>query len=624
MWASALDSNKEFAAANTVTDAASPALAAVSAASPLNADASAASASTSDEEAEPGNKLHVGSNALNSIPTAPISAGSVGSLRQTIQSNLQATIQSTIQSTIRDDSRQTGFRIERRVLPGGSDLLTIFASVPARGPANSPLSFIAAGSGTVISSSTGSMGIAAEEVPLLSVLRDTQGDNDPSNDRLRSVWVLTSSKPTLWQRFTASVPFLYWRAGSLGKNPDAPPAPVLDLSATHRTVWTRLAGLGTQLAAFDPEGPLVRTVTRSYQNNARDYRQVRLLEGLGAVTQFDTARSEDLQLDRVPEVDDHLRQPELLEIQARLALAGQTLGGLVRSSSLPEAYIKQRTRTLEDRGHNWELLRQRAELNGLYFEPFGLNRTNTQALLWIAKKDIQQGRNFDGKLLGISNPYRNRKLKNWTGITKTIYEDGQPVELVPLALYGLDHPKVPLMLVDFQRTHAAKRREMVRHAAVDVVSGVLGISRWGNWPLLAGSWTYNFWQSRHGGTENRFARLRAYAQVRQWLTLDASLDPALRADLLHRLDGMSVNPMEDSVFRQAGFAQRQYAALLRTMEDPNGPAAKLRQNTIRAAEARAAKTPHPAALVSPLTIRPTGSVVRAPSLNANMEGNVAR
>ena len=83
------------------------------------------------------------------------------------------------------------------------------------------------------------------------------------------------------------------------------------------------------------------------------------------------------QLERLPEGKSLLSEQELLEIETRLTLAGKTLGGLVSAEKLPEAYLKQRARTEETRGHNWELLRQRAEANGLYFEPLGLTASRT-------------------------------------------------------------------------------------------------------------------------------------------------------------------------------------------------------------------------------------------------------
>ena len=86
---------------------------------------------------------------------------------------------------------------------------------------------------------------------------------------------------------------------------------------------------------------------------------------------------------------------------------------------------------------------------------------------------------------------------------------------------------------------------------------------------------WNFVRSRHGDPNNRAARLKAYSQVRRWLTLDGSIDPALRADLQRRLEILGVNPLEESVFEETEIAERQYNALLRYAADPNGLPARL-------------------------------------------------
>jgi hypothetical protein len=154
----------------------------------------------------------------------------------------------------------------------------------------------------------------------------------------------------------------------------------------------------------------------------------------------------------------------------------------------------------------------------------------------------------------------------------------QEVELIPLALYALDYPKVPLLLADFRAFRSAKHREMLRHAVTDTVSGVLGISRWGNWPYLAGSTAWNFVRTRHGDASNRDARLRAYSGVRQWLALDTTLDADLRIELQKRLEVMGINPLEESVFSESKIAQRQYAALLKYARNPNGLGAGLERD----------------------------------------------
>ena len=446
------------------------------------------------------------------------------------------------------DVRTPDFRVERHRVANGAELLTVFSSLPD-GDAADPV-----------------------EIPLVSVLRDTLGDNDPGNDRLRYIWVLTSARPTLLQHAAAFIPFFYWRP-DLGKNMDRKPAAILDLGNTRKVVWNALAQAVVQAAAIDSNGALIRASTRRYRANLSDQRQVNLMEGLAVIAQ----------LEEMPEAEVFFSEPELLETQARLALAGKTLGGLVTAERLPEAYFKNRAQTEEMRGHNWELLRQRAEANGLYFDPLGFARSRTHALLWVAREDLSPAASppskWDGRFLGIADPFSDSRLKSWTGYTETRYFDGSGQrELIPLALYSLEYPKVPLLLADFRDTRKPKHREMLRRATGDAVGGVLGISRWGNWPFLAGSAAWNFVRSRHGDANNRTARLRAYSQVRRWLTLDGSVDPALRAELQRRLEILGVNPLEDSVFHEAEIAERQYDALLRYAADPKGLPARLERD----------------------------------------------
>jgi len=88
----------------------------------------------------------------------------------------------------------------------------------------------------------------------------------------------------------------------------------------------------------------------------------------------------------------------------------------------------------------------------------------------------------------------------------------------------------------------------------------------------------NFIRERHGSANNRTARLKAYSEVREWLALDGSLDPGLRAELQKRLETMGVNPMEESVFAEARIAQHQYEALLKYAQDPQGLPARLERD----------------------------------------------
>jgi hypothetical protein len=53
-------------------------------------------------------------------------------------------------------------------------------------------------------------------VPLVTVLRDTLGDDNPENDRLRYVWMLTYTQPSMAKRIAAAIPFLYRRVETRG------------------------------------------------------------------------------------------------------------------------------------------------------------------------------------------------------------------------------------------------------------------------------------------------------------------------------------------------------------------------------------------------------------------------
>ena len=86
---------------------------------------------------------------------------------------------------------KSAFRLERTPVGGGAELLTIFGSLDGLPHENQ----------------------AAAEVPLVSLLRDTLGDENPENDRLRYLWMLTYTKPTFMQKLAGAVPFLYSRVG---------------------------------------------------------------------------------------------------------------------------------------------------------------------------------------------------------------------------------------------------------------------------------------------------------------------------------------------------------------------------------------------------------------------------
>ncbi len=134
------------------------------------------------------------------------------------------------------------FRVEKLSVATGAELLTIFGRVDGLRDSSSP------------------------EVPLVTVLRDTLGDDNPENDRLRYVWMLTYTQPSMAKRVAAAIPFLYRSVGNK-KNISGPPSPILNLSHAQRATWSKFFWWGVQNAFLDTYGLPLKVSTRTYRQN---------------------------------------------------------------------------------------------------------------------------------------------------------------------------------------------------------------------------------------------------------------------------------------------------------------------------------------------------------------------
>jgi hypothetical protein len=419
------------------------------------------------------------------------------------------------------------------------------------------------------------------DVPLVSILRDTLGDTDPANDRLRYVWMLTYTRPTALQRVASAVPFLYSRVGSKKRaSRNDPPPTVIDLAAANRDVWERFLWLGLQNVLFNPYGIVVKSATNAFSRNQRSIRQSHVLRALAILSLYEAESGAQAAF----------TQTELHEIQARLMLTDKIFGGIVDDGYLQRYYHNQNIAWRDTRGHNWELLRQRVETEGLYFEPLTLpDGDATHALVWVAREDMEKNRSrtFSGRFLNFSNPWRDGRLARWRGYTETKYFDAdnrpipsdaagaRAVEMIPLALYGLDHPKIPSLLIDFRDGGNAKRREISHRLIEDLTRNVLALSTFGDIHYFLGRTVFDFVTGRRGMDINQPTRLRAYAQLKLLLSLDATLDPELRGEINERLERVSLNPLENDLEAEARLARDQYAALVGYARRPDGLAARL-------------------------------------------------
>jgi hypothetical protein len=460
---------------------------------------------------------------------------------------------------------------------------------------------------------------AAPEVPLISVLRDTLGDNDPENDRLRYVWMLSYTQPALMKRVAAAIPFLYQHVGNQKRVPKHP-TPLIDLANVRRQTWNSFLWWGVQNAFLDTYGLPVKASTRNYRRNLADYRRGHVMAALSILSTYENLRRRtraegellassqpldetnasakpteaisDATTPLVSVTSSGLTTNEMVELRARLIFSGKTFGGLPPPSVFGATVEKRSTTTIDLRGHNWEMLRQRAEAEGLYFEPLMMpDGSPTHALIWIAKSDLaaQRGRQFHGRFLNIAEPWNDQCLQNRTGYTQTRYFDSEnrivdkndpaarPVEMIPLALYGLDHPKIPAVLIDFRNGLNPKKRELSRRILHDLAKNIFSLSSFGNIPYFLGRQTYDFITGRRGLDLNQPSRLESYAQLKLLLSFNGSIDPKLRSEI-ERLETISVNPLSNDHEAEIKLAQRQYDRLIEYARSADGLPARIERD----------------------------------------------
>lgn len=436
------------------------------------------------------------------------------------------------------------FYVQRQRVNDKTDLLTVFAKLDS----------------------------AKEKVPLVSVLFETMGDDDPANDRPRYVWSLTYTSPNVEQRVAAAIPFFYRR--SINKSPveigKAPP-PVFDFRASRWRVAARAAWRIAQFTVVDDQGFVFRAAPRRYDRNAKDHRQDHLHRALTILFMLESGGG----------FESAISAGQLHELQARLAmsngLSGSMFSGLVKREALPKVAQKHRSRWEQTRARNWEFLRQRAEAEGLFFQPLAQrDGSATHAVLWIKREDLNSkpARKFDKRFLNIADPRADKRLREWKGHVDVRWmdDDNRPVEpeiagarrveLIPLAVYGLNHPRVPILLIDFRDTANPKVREISRRLIDDLSRTVFRISPFRRFSLWAARKALGFVVNRRGDDFNQPSRLKSYAELDLLLMLDDSIDPRFRAELTTRMRGAATNPMENSLRIEARLAHANYEALL--------------------------------------------------------------
>jgi len=402
-----------------------------------------------------------------------------------------------------------------------------------------------------------------EDVPLVSVLRDTLGDQSGENDRVTYVWLLTSAHPRMGQRILSAIPFFYWRISKGSKSVSKhDTVPFMDLSAPENPMMARIGQDLLQWTAFDPMTTPVRASTHAYGTNRQEDERLHIEEAISYLRQAPVSNDSTT-----------LTQVQLDTVIGKLKLREILLGGLGTDNQAARVGMQSDFEQERIRSRNRELLRQWAEKTGLIFEPLNLNGNQAHyAILWFPQSESAEPENVSlqsiWKLLAIRNPWTDERLKNWKGpVYERTFDKNRSVSVIPLAVYSLDYPKQPLILMDFRHKLSRRRREVAQRSVNELITGVLGVSHFADWYFYIAFDLHRFVVGRRGGALDEASRLDCYSDFRVSLALDRTIDPSLKKDMETRIRWLAVNPLEAAPQREIQNAIARYKLLEKEADD---------------------------------------------------------
>ncbi len=471
----------------------------------------------------------------------------------------------TVQPPVVDDNERFPFSVESLKLEGGAELVTIFYKT----------------NGTFDKPAAGE----SDAVPLISILRDTLGDEIKENDKLRWVWMLTYTSPTMTQKLMSAIPFNYRRTGNKSAVGAGVPPPIADINGSLSRLWETILWQIMRRGIFGSALNKPKMFYGQYRQNAAEYKRAAIAEALTILSLYEQVHGEKV-----------LSDSEVLDIKTRLGLTEKMFGGLMQR----ENYLRANDRMLIDgnanRGQTRELLRRFTEAQGLYFEPLEMPDGHAKhGIAWVFAEDLEPNRDrvFEGRFLNIKSPWGDKRLTEWNGYSEVRWFDAESREvepntsgavrktLIPLAVYGLDHPRVPIILVDFRDTGNPKKREMSKRVLDDITGNVLSVTQGAGTAYTVGRFLYDFVTGRRGTDLNQPSRIRSYSQLKMILAIDESLNEDFRKEIATRVEKLSMNPLENDLETELKLARAQYKNLVEYAKSPAGLRLKLEKERIK-------------------------------------------
>src|SRR3954447_9206717 len=301
-------------------------------------------------------------------------------------------------------------------------------------------------------------GVTHAPIPVLAVLRDSLGDPDHRTDRIRYVWLLSSPQPGFQQQLLSALPFFHWHVDARKSEAKHLPKPLLDLRhPTHQMEKRAWEIAIPRIASGLPELEVGAKVNPFFANRS-DHDRRNVGQALSV-------------LRRAPSSEEtgNLSSSQLDMIIGRVLLSTTTTGGLATEAEIPSMRRSKEAGREIARLRNLELLRFSAERVGLYFEPLALGEQTSvpqgirYGLLWspvdgpigVSGTSVEK----TWQVLQISNPAKHARASASAAYRRTfavdrngaVLPDGEKgestKELVPVALYSLTYPSMPLLLI---------------------------------------------------------------------------------------------------------------------------------------------------------------------------------